>query len=136
VISNKLRKIFIFSIQIFIIHEFEEFITGFWKVDPFTSFIAKLFPDKNLAVFTIFNLELIIFMVVIALALKSPKWQLRMFTLFGLLYFFELSHVFRLLTTFEYYPGMITAFLSLIVGFFYWKELIQNWRIHEPPRTL
>lgn len=127
-ISTKLKNIFIFSIPVFIVHEIEEFVTGFWKIDPLTSFVAKLFPDKNLAVFAIFNLELIILMVVIAVALRSPKWQLRMFILFGLVYFFELSHVVRLIHSFNYYPGMITAFLSLIVGFFYWKELIRNWK--------
>ena len=127
-ISTKLKKIFIFSIPIFILHEIEEFITGFWKVDPLTNYVAKFFPDRNLAIFTIFNLELLLFMVVVALALKSEKWQLRMFTLFGFVYFFELSHVVRLFNTFEYYPGMITAFMSLIIGFFFWKELLANYK--------
>jgi hypothetical protein len=127
-ISSRLKKIFVLSIPIFIIHEVEEFVTGFWKIDPFTDFVARLFPDKNLAIFTIFNLELIIFMIFVALALKSPRWQLRMFTVFGLVYLFELSHVVRLFVDFKYYPGMITAFLSLIAGFFFWKELIKIYK--------
>ncbi len=127
-ITPKLKTIFYISIPVFIAHEIEEFITGFWKIDPLTASVANLFSSKNLAVFTIFNIELILFMIVIALALKSEKWQLRMFTLFGLVYLFELSHVVRLLSTFEYYPGMITAFASLVVGFFFWKELLQNYK--------
>ncbi len=131
-ISTKLKRIFIWSIPVFMIHEIEEFATGFWKIDPLTNYVAKFFPSTNLAVFTIFNLELLVFIIVIALALQSPKWQMRMFTVFGFVYFFELSHIVRLLTTFEYYPGMITAFLSLIMGFFFWKELIKNWQQYEP----
>ena len=128
-ITNRLKKLFLLSIPVFVLHEIEEFITGFWKVDPLTNYVAKLFPDKNLAIFTFFNLELLLFMMVVALALKSERWQLRMFTLFGLVYFFELSHVIRLFTSIKYYPGMITAFLSLIIGFFFWKELIKNYKL-------
>ncbi len=127
-ISTKLKQIFTLSIPVFIAHEIEEFATGFWKIDPLTNFVAKLFPDKNLAVFTIFNIVLLVVIIIVALALKSAKWQLAMFTFFGLAYLFELSHLVRFFYTFQYYPGMITAFLSLIMGFLFWKELINCWK--------
>lgn len=127
-VSSRLKNIFTASIPIFVAHEAEEFATGFWKVDPLTAYIANLFPDRNMAVFTIFNVEFLIIMIAIAMALRSAKWQLRMFTVFGFLYLFELSHITRLLSEFEYYPGMVTAFISLIVGLFFWRELIRNWK--------
>jgi len=49
--------------------------------------------------------------------------------LLGLVYLFELSHVYDAIAAHSYYSGVYTSILLLCVGFFYWKELLKNHKI-------
>lgn len=127
-ISNRLRNLFFLSIPIFAAHEAEEFIGEFWKVDPVTNFASSFFESIPQAIFIAWNFEFLLFLGVIAFLIKGGRWPLRMFTILGLLFLMELNHLVRFLFTFQYYPGMITAFMLIIVGLFFWKELIRNYQ--------
>ncbi len=64
----------------------------------------------------------------IILLIGNKKWVNSLLILFGIVYFIELHHIIKGVTAGYYYPGMITALFYPIVGFFYWKELLKNWR--------
>lgn len=127
-ISNRLKNLFFLSLPFFLAHEVEEFMTGFWKVDPLTNFAASFFTDIPQAIFIAWNFEFLLFLGIIAFLVKGGKWTLRVFTILGLLFAMEINHLVRFFVNFEYYPGMITAFALLVIGFFFWKELIKNYK--------
>jgi len=58
---------------------------------------------------------------------KSPI-LLPLLTLFSIVFAFELHHIVKAAIAGQYYPGMITAIFYPILGVFFYKELIQNWR--------
>lgn len=128
-VSDKLKNYFFISIPFFVAHETEELVTAFWEVDPLTNFVASFFADIPQALFIAWNFEFLLFLIIIALLLRGEMWILRIFTVFGLLFLLEFGHLVRVFLYFEYYPGMITAFPLLIIGFFFWKELVRCYRI-------
>ena len=129
-ISNKLKTLFFVSIPFFIAHGFEEYFTGFFNVDPSIKFvfghIATMPPYQ--AVFLLYQIMLWLLLVVSALFILGGKWPLRLMTIFGLIYIFELSHIWGALVLGNYYPGLITFLAFPILGFLYWKELIKSFR--------
>ncbi|MCH8987069.1 HXXEE domain-containing protein [Patescibacteria group bacterium] len=69
-------------------------------------------------------------LIIFYISLLGAKWQLRFMTFIGVVLIFELWHIVGALRTMSYYPGMITAFLFPILGFFFWKELLYHKRLN------
>ena len=60
--------------------------------------------------------------------LRGGKAVLILFGVIGFFLFFEVHHIVEAVIVGGYYPGLVTALLLPIVGFFFWKELIRNWK--------
>ncbi|MEK6860645.1 MAG: HXXEE domain-containing protein [Nanoarchaeota archaeon] len=127
-LSKKLKNIILISILIFIAHGLEEYFTGFYDVDIFFNFFIKLFGYTNLnqAIFITFEIVVWLFLIISFFLIKDRKFILFITTIWGLILIFELHHLIKALLKWDYYPGTVTAILLLIIGFFYWKELIIN----------
>ena len=129
-ISQKLKNIFILSIPVFIPHGLEEYFTGFYLVDPIFKFALGplLTLPTSQATFLLFQLMLWLLLIISYIILKQGRALLIFMTFIGLIFIFELHHLLEAIFSMNYYPGTLTALLFPILGFFYWKELIQNWK--------
>lgn len=131
-ISQKLKTIFCISIPVFIAHGLEEIFNGFYNVDwsfklVFGSLETMSVPQ---ATFIVFQVMIWLAFIVFAFLIASEKWRLRLMILPGLIYIFELHHIWKTLESGSYYPGVITAIAFPVIGFLFWKELLKNWKNH------
>ncbi|MBI4118344.1 MAG: HXXEE domain-containing protein [Parcubacteria group bacterium] len=132
-ISQKLKTIFYISIPLFIAHGLEEYVTGFYNIDPIFKFFFSYFDAMSIpqATFLLFQIMLWLTLILLALVITNAKWQLWLLGFVGLIYIFELHHFFEALRFGEYYPGMVTATAFPVIGFLFWKELIKNFKHQE-----
>ncbi len=129
-ISRKLKTIFGLSIPLFILHGIEEYRTGFYSDNKLYQFVFQPFLEMSWhqVMFATFQVMLWLLLIVSFLLVASERWRLRLMVVLGLVYVFELHHIWKAVVSWSYYPGLITAIPLIIVGFFFWKELLQNWR--------
>lgn len=127
-ISKKLKVLLMISIVIVYLHFFEEVVSGFYLNDWIMKYISSLFQNVNQAQYYASHVVWILMIGPAALLALGGKWTLRVLTLYGLFFIFELHHLIDAIRTLNYYPGVITNIAFEIAGFFYWKELIRNWR--------
>lgn len=130
-ISKKLKILFLLSIAIVYMHFFEEVISGFYRNDWIMRYISSLFQNINQAQYYASHVTWILMIGPAALLVLGGKWTLRVLTLYGVFFIFELHHLIDAIRTLSYYPGVITNIAFEIVGFFYWKELLRNWRFKQ-----
>lgn len=127
-ISKKLKTLFILSIIIVYLHFLEEIITGFYKNDWIMNYFSSFFQNVNQAQYYASHITWILMIGPATLLVLGGKWTLRVLTLFGLFFIFELHHFIDAIRTLNYYPGVVTNIIFEIIGLFYWKELIRNWK--------
>ncbi len=127
-ISKKLKTLFLLSIVIVYLHFFEEVISGFYKNDWIMLYISSHFQTINQAQYYGSHIVWILMIGPAALLILGGKWILRVLTLFGFFFIFELHHLIDAIRTLSYSPGVITNIAFEVIGFFYWKELLRNWR--------
>lgn len=128
--TKRFQKIFLISIPLFIAHGLEEYFTGFYDIDGFSRFVfgpLNSMPTPQ-ATFLLFQILLWLFLLTSFLLLVGGKWKLRLMFVLGLVFLFEIHHLVKAIYWQRYYPGVITEIPFLIVGYFFWKELIKNLR--------
>jgi len=123
-ISKKLKNIFAFSIPVFIAHGIEEYFTRLYDFDPF----YQLFSNPK-AVFIFFVLVLGNTLLIISyILIRKNKWVFGLSIALGLLFIFELIHIYDAVRAGGYYPGLITSFAFPILAIFLGKELLNNYK--------
>lgn len=133
-ISQKLKTIFAFSIPLFIAHGIEEFLTHFYDTDAWDQAIfGNLFGNlsTHAATFMTFQIMLWLILVVSFLLILNEKWRLRVMIIPGLVYIYELHHLYKAIDVGGYYPGLVTALLFPVIGYMYWKELLKTRKINQ-----
>ncbi len=129
--TKTLQKLFLISIPLFILHGLEEIFTGFYNRD---SQVELWFGNLNSlptpqATFILFQIMIWLMLIIGYLLLLGPKWQLRLMFIPGIVFVYELHHLYKAIGVGSYYPGLATAILLYIVGFLFWKELIKNYKL-------
>ena len=125
-ISADLNYIFLISISASIAHNLEEYLTRHYEADITSKWISKYLkvsiPQGTHHLFQI------IFWLLLAIFFLNfvDRWPLWFFPLFGTIYIFEMHHFLRVFRSWRYSPGLVTAFLFPIIGFFFWIELIRS----------
>ena len=128
-LSKKLKLILLLTLVLIYLHGLEEFLSGFPFNDPWMVFFGNLFETKTQVFYWAFHIMWWILVPVgIILLMGGKKLIYILLMLFGVIYVTELHHVIKSISAGHYYPGMITGLMYPILGFFYWKELIKNWR--------
>ena len=133
-ISQKLKTIFAFSIPLFIAHGIEEFATHFYDTDAWDQAIfGTLFSNLSThgATFVTFQIMFWLILVVSFLLILNEKWRLRVMFIPGLIYIYELHHLYKAIAVGGYYPGLVTALLFPVIGYMYWKELLKTRKINQ-----
>ena len=131
-ITSKLRTIFIISIPFFIAHGLEELFNSFYNIDWSVKVIFGFLNEMPVpqATFWVFQIMMWLALIVIAFLISGEKWRLRIMFIPGIIFIVELHHIWKALETWNYYPGVITAIPLTILGFFFWRELLKNWKNH------
>lgn len=130
-LTKRLKIIFGLSIPLFILHGIEEFRTGFYEADALSEFIFRPLErmSEHEVMFITFQIMFWLLLVVAFLMTISERWRLRMMSVLGVVYIVELHHIWTAFALGSYYPGLITALLFPIVGYFFWKELIMIYKL-------
>ena len=126
--SQKLKILFYISIPLFVIHGLEEILNGFYNVDWSTKLAFGFLYGMPVpqATFWVFQIMLWLTLIVFAFLISSEKWRLRLMFLPGIIFIVELHHLWSAITSWSYYPGLISSIPVLIIGFLFWKELLKN----------
>lgn len=126
-ITQKLKVIFSLSVPVFIAHGLEEYLTGFYDVDTLFKSVFRSFEtmSNRQATFLLFQIMIWLLYIVTAFLIANEQWRLRLMVIPGLIYIFELHHIVMAINAFGYYPGVITALLFPVIGFFYLREYIR-----------
>lgn len=127
-ISNKLERIFLISLFLIYIHGVEEIIGGFQHFDSFMIFGAKYFSTTPEMFYWISHLIWWFSVPLIFIVFKKYRFILLIMAIYGTVFIIEFHHVIKAFIAKSYYPGTITALFYPLIGFFYWKELLKNWR--------
>ena len=130
-LSKRIQNLFMLSIFLFIIHGLEEYFTGFYDIDNIFKFIFQVFENMSIfqATFLLFQIMIWILLIISYLLIFKKDWTLTLLTIPAVVFIFEIHHLLKLVISWEYYPGSITAIFFPILGFFYWKELIKFYKI-------
>lgn len=123
-ITKNLRKIFLFSIPLFMLHGSEEYLTGFYKVDDIL--FGRLNPEISQMAFIVFQLSLWSLLILTGLKAFGTKWTNRLIVLAGVIYIFEAQHLIHAFIDKVYYPGSYTALIFPIFAVIFWREFIKN----------
>lgn len=129
--TKRLQQLFLILIPLFILHGLEEVFTGFYSIDSQVEFWfgnLNLLPTPQ-ATFILFQIMIWLMLIVSYLLLLGPKWQLRLMFIPGIIFVYELHHLYKAIDVGGYYPGLITAIPLYLVGFLFWKELIKNYKL-------
>jgi len=126
-ISSKLKNIFALSIPLFIAHGIEEFLTHFYDIDAHDQAIFGLLSSlsNHGATFVVFQIMFWLILIVSYLLISSEQWRFRLMFVPGIIFIYELHHLYKAVLTGGYYPGLITALLFPVIGYFYWRELLK-----------
>lgn len=123
-ITTRLKTIFAISIPLFIIHGIEEFVTHFYDIDAHDQAVFGILSglSNHGATFVVFQVMLWLLLTISLLLLLGPKWQFNVLALVGLIYLYELHHIYKAIMIGGYYPGLITSLAFPFFIFFFWKE--------------
>ncbi len=130
-VYKKLKNIFAISVPIFIVHGIEEYLTGFYNINPLSKFVFQTFdkmPNPQ-AVFLLFQIMTSLLLVTSFILIAKERWLLWVMIVPGLFYIFEIHHIIEAFMIRNYYPGLITALAFPIIAFLFWKELFKNFRV-------
>ncbi len=129
-ITEKIKTLVLLSMPVFAIHGTEEYLTGFYQTDSVSKWAFSIFePMTSLqATFLLFQIGIGVLLATSYILLKGGRAVLYLATFLGLIFILEIHHVVKTISVMGYYPGIASALLIYILGFFYWKELIKNWR--------
>ena len=129
-ISQKLQTLFFLSILAFIAHGLEEYFTAFYDVDIFFKALYRFFDAMTVAQATFLLTQFFVWAILIIgfLFIRGGRWPLRLMMIPGFFLLFETHHIVKTFIAQAYYPGMITALILTVIGFFFWKELISHFQ--------
>ena len=131
--TSKLKKLFFLGLLLLIAHGLEEIFTGFYNIDYQFHFVFSpliALPEPQ-GLFILFQILLWIALLILGLSTISQRWRLRLMIIPAIIFVFEVHHIILAIGIGGYYPGLITAIFLPIVGIFFWRELMKNWKVNK-----
>lgn len=125
--SEKLWKIPLWSIPIFVAHGIEEYLTFSYNSIPSFISIGQTFQVSAQSGFLLFQLVWWMALIISVVLIKkriSILAQLSVLALGGV-YIYELEHIINAVKMGSYYAGLFTSIPLIIMGFLFWKELVK-----------
>ena len=126
-ISSRLKLIFGLSIPLFVAHGFEEYFTRIYDVDSQVQFaLGFLKPFGSLQTrFMIYQIALWALLIVAYILVMKGIWQRPLLIFLGLLFVYDLQHIYDAFVTGGYYPGLATSLAFPFLAYFFWREWLK-----------
>ncbi len=114
-----LYRLFYLSVPLFILHSVEEFITLYFVPNHFA---------HEIPIQTFISIEIITWVVLSSFAwlLSRRILSVPILVLPGILYLYQIEHIYHSIEIGGYYPGTITGVALFVLGLFLWKELLSR----------
>lgn len=125
----KLKYILFATFIAMILHTIEEYITRLWSVDTFIVGISNYFEISGVVVYLLIQFFAFLLILILLIQTFQRKINKILLTVLALVFLFELLHIYESFRIWGYYSGLYTGIILLIIGYFYWKELIHNLRL-------
>lgn len=127
-LSTKLTHLFHLTVVLIYLHALEEVLTGFPTSDSFMVLGGNVFGTTPEIFYWVTHAIWLLGVPATFILAHKSKLILSLLALFGAVFVFEFHHLFKSLLRADYYPGMITALFYPVVGLYYWKQLLIDWR--------
>lgn len=127
--TQKLQSLFLLSIPLFIAHGLEEYFNDFYHIDPSIQLIFGRLGFSLASTFLVFQIVLWLLLILGFILLRKNILSKTISIFMAGLLVFELWHIYKAIMIGGYYPGLYTALLFPTVGYFYWRELIKNYKL-------
>lgn len=119
-----LKHIVLVTFIVMLFHTVEEYLTAIYNVDPFMVFSSYYFGIRASTVYFIIQLLALVTIGVFFIRLSRHKFDTLLAVLVGFIFVLELLHPYNSIVLRAYYPGLYTGMILVLLGFFYYKELI------------
>ena len=105
-------------------HGVEEFMTHFYDTDTHNGAIFGALSElsNHGATFVTFQVMLGLLLVISFLLILGEKWRCNILAIVGIVYIYELHHLYKAAIIGGYYPGLYTSLVFPVIAFFFWKE--------------
>lgn len=115
------------------LHGLEEYTTKFYDVYPLLNFkwMEDVFNSIPQASFLTFQIMWWLLLMVLYLSIRGNKSQFFLMILVGIIYIYECTHILSAILLQGYTSGFTTGLLFPFMTFFYWRELVSNWKQNE-----
>ncbi|MCH7641529.1 HXXEE domain-containing protein [Patescibacteria group bacterium] len=129
--QSKLNKLFLISLVLIYLHGVEEIVTGFQHVDSFMVYFASVFSISTESFYWVSHIIWWVSLPFLYLIFSKTKYSFYLLALYGVVFFTEIHHLVKAILSISYYPGMITAMLYPLFGIFYWRQILNEWRLKK-----
>lgn len=119
-IPKKITKLYFLSVPLFLLHVAEEYFTLYYPLLFGVTYRYDLPKERFITVETI----VIIMLFVFAFLLYKKLLPTFALILPGMLYVWQLEHIYYVVNLHIYYQGIFTGLFLVILGGFYWKDII------------
>lgn len=121
-LPKQLQNVYVFSIPLFILHVIEEYVTLYYPTLFGITYRMKNLPQEK---FITIETVVITGMMTAFYLLKKKLIPLPLMILPGFFYLYQYEHISHTIKLHSYYPGTFTGIALLLLGLFYWKELLR-----------
>lgn len=126
--SKKLQRLFLISLVLVYLHGLEEILTGFQYQDSSIAFSANLLGVHPEIFYWVTHIIFWVSLPILYFIFRNNKYGLVLAGIFGLIFIEEFHHLIKGALSLQYSPGMLSALFYPILGIFFWKQLIKDWR--------
>lgn len=126
--SRRLTGAFAASVLFMGFHKIESYFTGEWNTAPVYQAILGMQLEAGEMLFLSFVITLLAGLLCCLLIISLRSGTVYFLAFWGLTFLLEFHHLVRTLAGGHYYSGSLTAMAYIILGVFYWKELIRHFR--------
>ena len=119
---NSIKTLWLLAIPLFALHAIEEYFFSFPSQDPLIKLFSAYLHLDTLSIFFILQIFLGILLIVPLFVGFKRWWNL----IIGIILVSELEHIAMSVSLREYYPGFYTSIFLVILGIFFWRELLKT----------
>ena len=126
--SQKLQHLFLLSLALVYIHGLEEILTGFQYKDSHIAFGAKMLGTSPELFYWVTHIIFWLSLPILYFIFRNSKYGLVLAGVFGIIFIEEFHHLIKGAQSLQYSPGVFTALFYPILGIFFWKQWLRDWR--------
>lgn len=126
---RKFQLLLYLTVTAFILHTIEEYQTKLYNVDPFIVWFSNYTGISG--VFIYLGIQALGFLLIFIMLFHSYRQHFNklLAIILGLGFLLELLHPYSSIRVRGYYPGLYSGLGLVFIGYFYWKELVTNFKV-------